>query len=185
MSLKYAILGLLSVKPQTGYELKAHFDQSIQYLWKADQAQIYRTLKDITREGFASSQTIQQVGRPNKIIYELTPDGEDELRRWLSIPLPPNEQRNAGLMQIFFLGRISDAEILITLKREREQLKAGLAGLSSLETDSELFAVNTTSPRIHFFFEMTRQLGIRTMKLNLEWIEEVIANIEHGELPPE
>jgi DNA-binding PadR family transcriptional regulator len=185
MSLKYAILGLLSVKPQTGYELKANFDQSIQYLWKADQAQIYRTLRDITREGWAVSQTIQQDGRPNKKVYELTPAGEKELRRWLSIALPPNDQRNAGLMQIFFSGRISDAEILINLKREREQLTVGLAGLSALETDSELFAVDTTSPRIHFFFEMTRQLGIRTVKLNLEWIEEAIAKIEHGELPPE
>jgi len=38
---------------------------------------------------------------------------------------------------------------------------------------------------MHFLFEMMRQLGIRSVKLNLEWIEDVIANIEHGELPPE
>jgi DNA-binding PadR family transcriptional regulator len=185
MSLKYAIIGLLSVKPQTGYELKANFDQAIRYLWKADQAQIYRTLRDITREGFAVPRTIQQVGRPNKKVYELTPAGEDEFRRWLSGPLPPNEQRNAELVQIFFSGRISDTEILANLKRVRENLKAGLAGLLSLETDSELFAVSTTSSRVHFFFEMTRQLGIRSAKLNLEWIEEAIARIEYGDLPPE
>jgi DNA-binding PadR family transcriptional regulator len=185
MSLKYAILGLLSVKPQTGYELKAHFDQSIRYLWKADQAQIYRTLRKITREGLAISQTVQQVGRPNKNVYELTPVGEDAFRQWLCVSLPANEQRNAELVQIFFSGHISDSEILANLKRIREQLKAGLSGLSRLEDDSELFAVNTTSPRMHFFFEMTRQLGIQSVKLNLEWIEDAIARIERGDLPPE
>ncbi|MGD9007071.1 MAG: PadR family transcriptional regulator [Desulfobacteraceae bacterium] len=185
MSLKYAILGLLSVKPQSGYELKANFDRAIRYLWKADQAQIYRTLRTITKQGLAVSRTIQQIGRPNKKVYEMTSAGEDDLRRWLSDPLPPNEQRNAELVQIFFSGQISDADILTSLKRIRENLKAGLAGLTSLETNSELFAKNTTSSRVHFFFEMTRQLGIQSAKLNLKWVEEVIAKIKYGDLSQE
>jgi DNA-binding PadR family transcriptional regulator len=139
----------------------------------------------INKEGLAVSRTIQQVGRPNKKVYALTSAGEDDLRRWLSDPLPPNEQRNAELVQIFFSGQICDAEILTNLKRIRENLKAGLAGLTLLETNSELFAKNTTSTRVHFFFEMTRQLGIRSAKLNLRWIDEAIAKIEHGDLSQE
>ncbi|MBN1979949.1 MAG: PadR family transcriptional regulator [Chitinivibrionales bacterium] len=185
MSLKYAILGLLSLKPQTGYELKANFDQSIRYLWNADQAQIYRTLAEITKEGLAVYHAVQQIGRPNKKVYELTKAGEDELRRWLAFPLQPREQRNPELVQIFFSGRISDEEILINFKRLREGLKTEIAALLSLESHSELFALKNNASRIHFFFVMTLHLGIRSAQLNLSWIEEAIEKVEKGQLPPE
>ena len=47
MSLKHAILGFLNYQPQTGYELKEVFDDSVQHFWLADQSQIYRTLNDL------------------------------------------------------------------------------------------------------------------------------------------
>ena len=44
MSLEYAILGFLSYKPFSGYEMKKAFDNSVRHFWYADQSQIYRTL---------------------------------------------------------------------------------------------------------------------------------------------
>lgn len=185
MSLKYAILGLLSFKPQTGYELKGNFDQSIRYLWNADQAQIYRTLADITKEGLAVYKTVQQEGRPNKKVYELTPEGEDELHRWLTFPVQSKDQRNAELLQFFFCGRISDEEILSNLKRLRKEIQGNIAGLSMLESQSELYVSTDRSSRAYFFYHTTLQLGIQTSQLNLEWVEEAIDKIEKGELPAE
>lgn len=185
MSIKYAILGLLSFKPQTGYELKANFDQAIRYLWNADQAQIYRTLADITEEGLAVYKTVQQDGRPNKKVYELTPKGEDDLHRWLTFPVQSKDQRNAELLQLFFSGRISDEEVMVNLKKLREEVKDNIAGLSMLESQSELYVSTDRSSRAYFFYITTLQLGIRTSQLNLEWIDEAIDKIENGELPAE
>ncbi len=183
MSLKYAILGLLSHKPQTGYELKANFDQSIRYLWNADQAQIYRTLTEIAKDGLVVSEEIQQAGRPNKKVYELTRAGQEDLRQWLCLPLQAKDQRNAELVQIFFSGGISDEAALSNFKRLREKIKADIEGLSSLEIHSELFSPENRSPRDRFFFNSTLELGIRTAVLNLEWMDEVIEKIEKGGLP--
>jgi PadR family transcriptional regulator, regulatory protein AphA len=47
MSLKYAILGFLSLAPLSGYDLKKSFDRSLGHLWPADQSQIYRTLSQM------------------------------------------------------------------------------------------------------------------------------------------
>lgn len=165
MSLKYVILGLLSFKPQTGYEIKANCNQSIRYLWNADQAQIYRTLSEITEQGLAVSKTIQQDGRPNKKVYELTKAGKEALQKWLASPLQPNNQRNEELLQVFFSGQISDEAILINLKRLREGIKSTITGLSSLETSSELFNPANKSSRVYSFFKITLELGIRTAKL--------------------
>ena len=52
MSLKHAILGLLTIQPMTGYELKHEaFDTSIAHFWQADQSQIYRTLDRMESDG--------------------------------------------------------------------------------------------------------------------------------------
>jgi PadR family transcriptional regulator AphA len=185
MSLKYAILGLLSLKPQTGYELKANLEQSIRYIWNADQAQIYRTLADINQEGLVASNTIQQMGRPNKKIYQLTKTGEDELKHWLSGPVHSKGQHNTELVQVFFSGQITDEEILTNLKRLRDDTETNISGLLSLKTDSELFASKSSSSRTRFFFDSTLQLGIRSAKLNLEWLNEMIEKIENGGLSTE
>ena len=47
MSLKHALLGLLTHQPMTGYELKQFFDSSIQHFWNAELSQIYPTLKSL------------------------------------------------------------------------------------------------------------------------------------------
>ncbi len=51
MSLETGILGFLSMKPLSGYDLKRLFNMSAAYFWPADQAQIYRTLKKLTDHG--------------------------------------------------------------------------------------------------------------------------------------
>lgn len=182
MSLKYAILGLLSFKPQTGYEIKANFNQSIQYLWNADQTQIYRILSEIASQGLATSKIIQQQDRPNKKIYKLTKSGLDELKRWLANPVKPKNQHNSELLQIFFAGQISDEEILSKLKRLDENMKKTLSGLSLLEKSSEIFNPENSSEREYFFFKITLDLGIRDVKMNLKWINEIINKIENNEI---
>ncbi len=185
MSLKFAILGLLSFKPQTGYEIKSNFNQAIRFLWNADQAQIYRTLANISKEGLVDFKTILQDDRPNKKVYELTTEGKDELYKWLTFPVQSKDQKNADLLQIFFSSWISDEEILRNLNRLHKEIKSSLEGLSMLESRSELFVSTDKSSRAFYFYHMTLQLGIRTAQLNLEWINEAIDAIENGELPIE
>ena len=47
MSLNNGILGFLSMKPLSGYDIKKLFNMSAAFFWPADQAQIYRTLKSL------------------------------------------------------------------------------------------------------------------------------------------
>ena len=59
MSLGHAILGFLSRRPMTGYELKTRcFDQVASHFWTADQAQIYRTLDAIDTYKVQATETM-------------------------------------------------------------------------------------------------------------------------------
>src|SRR5512142_2217155 len=99
MSLEFAILGFLNYHPYTGYDLKKIFDSSVRHFWPADQSQIYRTLANLTDQGFVKMQKIAQEERPDRKVYHITAAGRQELLQWLSGPPPIGSPRSASLIQ--------------------------------------------------------------------------------------
>jgi DNA-binding PadR family transcriptional regulator len=182
MSLKNAILGLLSAKPQTGYDIKTNFDHSIGFVWNSDQTQIYKTLSEMTEEKLVSSTIVHQDGKPSKKVYEITDTGKEQLKDWLLKPLKQKNQRNQELLQFFFLGQLTKEEILKNLKRMKQGIEKNLAALSFVKQNTELFDLKDEAFRVHFFFGKALELGILDAKLNDEWITGVIHEIEEGGL---
>jgi DNA-binding PadR family transcriptional regulator len=60
MSLKHAILGFLSIRPLSGYDLKKAIDGTVGHFWTADQAQIYRMLASLVGEELVEVTHIEQ-----------------------------------------------------------------------------------------------------------------------------
>ena len=75
MALGDAILACLTERPMTGYELAKTFDNSIGFFWKADHQQIYRELTKLRDRGHIQGREVVQSGKPNKLVYTLTPEG--------------------------------------------------------------------------------------------------------------
>lgn len=184
MSLEFAILGFLNYQPYTGYDLKKIFDASIRHFWPADQSQIYRTLARLTEQGFAEMEKIPQEDRPDRKVYHITEAGRAALRAWLSGPPPMNEPRSAPLIQVFFAGQLSDQEILIKFQGFAAIMRAILGQYDQVPAQIGPYQQEITSPREHFFWMLTLDNGIRSMRASLEWAENVIAQIESGRVPP-
>ena len=127
MSLDYAILGFLNYHPQSGYDLKKTFDVSVQHFWSADQSQIYRTLSRLTKQGLVEVEKIRQEDRPDRKVYHITNAGRTALREWISGPPPISEPRSAPLIQVFFMGLISDEEALERFERFAQIMQLILA----------------------------------------------------------
>ncbi len=122
MSLTHAVMGLLRVRPMTGYDLKtAWFDRSMRYFWPADQAQIYRTLDGLTIKGWASFHIEPGADRPNRKVFTLTGDGEVELLRWLAEPQPLPTVRDPLLVQLFCGDALRDADLIALLRDQRSR----------------------------------------------------------------
>ena len=102
MSLKHALLGLLSYKPMTGYELKQFFDSTVHHFWNAELSQIYPTLKTLEEQGWVEKHVTPGEGRPDRKIYELTEGGRGEFVRWVREPAPPADLRDAFMIKVFF-----------------------------------------------------------------------------------
>lgn len=183
MSLEYAILGFLEGHAMSGYDLKRLFDTSVSHFWPADQSQIYRTLATLAERGWVQQEVIAQADRPDRKVYHITPDGRAHLRQWLGRELPLGPTRSASMIQVFFAAKLADEEVVAMLERVAEHMRAGLAMYDDIPRQIDDYRDYTQSPREFFFWMLTLDIGRMTAQANLDWIEQTIARIRHGEVP--
>ncbi len=80
--------------------------------------------------------------------------------------------RSASLIQVFFAGQFSDAEILAKFEGFAAIMRAILAQYEQVPAQIEPYQQEIASPREHFFWMLTLDNGIRSMQAALEWVEK-------------
>ncbi len=180
MSLSYAILGILSYRPMTGYNLKEVCDNAISHFWHAHLSQIYRELSSLEDKGLVRSEVQRREGRPDRKLYHITPEGREKFQSWL-VSFPRNlamRYNNEFLLRLYFGGRIDRDEVLFQVTKYKKETEEKLRHFQSLYRVIEDFAQKAGEPRDRLYWEMTLDLGIRLAKTNLEWIEDVLEKIK-------
>lgn len=183
MSLNYAILGYLGYHPASGYALKKMFDHSVRHFWRANQSQIYRSLADLHRKGWVDMSVEEQDERPDRKVYTITPAGRDALRVWLTETLPPPSTRSAPLIQAFFAGQLSNAEILQKFEQYRQQMLTLFQMYDRIPEYLAEMKAEVDSEREAYFWHATLNLGKRTLAANIDWCDAVIADLRNGIVP--
>jgi len=120
----YAVLGLLALRPTNPYELTQQYQRTFRYVWPRSEANLYAEPKRLVRLGWARA-TSEQVGRRTRTTYEITTDGREALRQWLTTrPAPP-------LLEIEGLVRLLHADhgSLDDLRSALESTRAQAGGL--------------------------------------------------------
>jgi len=184
MSLKFAILGFLSYTPLSGYDLKKAFDHSVQHFWPADQSQIYRTLSQLEEVNLVSKEVIDREDRLDLKIYHITPAGLQELHDWLSTPLPEKANREPFLIQVFFGGNLTDAEISNVIEEEIRQVKARLAVYESMYRGWLQKFPQQENQREIFYTLLTLEYGLESNKTHLAWLEDALKRIRQEAYRP-
>jgi len=170
MSIKFAILGILSWKDSTGYELKKIFEESSILYWSGNNNQIYKALSKMHDEELVSSEVVHQDNSPSKKIYTITDEGIKELKEWVvSTPEVP-ELKKAFLVQLAWSDMLSDQELNELLIRYETELKNQLI----LEQEKIRRAINSPnrSSRESFIWEMISENIISTYNTELNWVQE-------------
>jgi DNA-binding PadR family transcriptional regulator len=129
-TLKYAILGLVSEKPMTGYDIYKAFEGSIGNFWSAKHSQIYPELKKLTTEKLLQYDIAISGAVKEKKVYTITKEGLKELDAWLreDEPLEPTA-KDVFRLRMFFCSRLSHEEtyhLLLSQKKKHEDKLAYL-----------------------------------------------------------
>lgn len=180
MSLDHAILGFLNYAPLSGYDLKKVFDSSVRNFWYADQSQIYRTLSRLTEQKWVEMEVVEQTDRPDRKVYHITEPGRAELRAWLMGPFPAQPPHSGPLVQIFFSGQLSDAELLQRFESAAQIFRSLLEAYDRVPNQISEYKGIVKSERDEQIGLLTLDLGKRTMQAQLDWAEDVIGQIKDG-----
>jgi PadR family transcriptional regulator, regulatory protein AphA len=171
---RYALLGILSQRECSGYEMRKYIENSIGFFWQESFGQIYPTLSELESESKIAPVTIK--GRGTKPVpYRITATGRKELREWLSAETAPEVIRNELLLKVFF-GKEAGAEILLAeLQRHQRQ---GLE-LQKMFQQIQKQLSEVKNPSSHQpYTQLTLDYGRRAVKAEQEWLAEAISTLQ-------
>jgi DNA-binding PadR family transcriptional regulator len=119
------VLALLAKEPSHGYELHARMREALGSLGgDLSAAQIYVTLSRLERAGLVAAHRVGQAERPDRKVYELTPEGQERVAHWLGVvswPRPAPTEFHLKLVAAA-IGHLADPVELIDAQR-RELLR--------------------------------------------------------------
>jgi DNA-binding PadR family transcriptional regulator len=155
MSVRHALLALLSDGPKYGLQLREEFEANTGQVWPLNVGQVYTTLQRLERDGLVSAVAGGDPG-PQKA-YRITDAGSAELVQWLRVPpdlsTPP---RDDLVMKVLIAVRVPGTDVseviqahrryLVELMQEWTRLKEDDNGRDvafALVVDSELFRIDS------------------------------------------
>lgn len=138
MSLRFTLLGLLALEPASGYDLKRTIERSTYFIWNATGPQIYNTLRKLREEGYTTTVSLPQKGKPEKQIHTITPAGHAALQDFMNEPIRASVTRDEVLLRIFF-GNFASKKIVMReiesyldrIRRERAYMEATEARINA------------------------------------------------------
>jgi DNA-binding PadR family transcriptional regulator len=99
MSLRYALLALLTAAPLTGYDAAKRFGGSVGHVWHAPDSQIYPELRRMEKQGLIEGEQVRWGPKSTKTLYSITDSGVLAFREWMDSPLDYAPVRDAAHMR--------------------------------------------------------------------------------------
>jgi DNA-binding PadR family transcriptional regulator len=175
MSTAFAILGLLSIEPMSGYDIRRNLDESLSHFWSESFGQIYPSLRRLETARLIAPVKEASPRLRRRRVYTITVSGRARLRAWLAEPPKPQPPRNELLLKIFF-GRQSSPRVCAAhLRRMRIQQEQLIATLSAIE--HELRAQRSADPNLPYWL-ITLQAGVARAKALIDWSDRALASLE-------
>lgn len=137
MPIQHAVLALLADGSSHGYDLRARFQESVGPQWgELNIGHLYQVLDRLVRDGLVTKREVEQMARPDKLVYRLTKAGREELERWLAAPFV----RQGGYRDDFFLkllaaSRLGGEQLKQVVSVQREAYLGELSSLAQLRAE--------------------------------------------------
>jgi DNA-binding PadR family transcriptional regulator len=171
---KFAILGMLSLRPMSGYDIRKTVQQSISHFWNESYGQIYPALKRLQSQQLIERARGVQQGRLGRQVYALTPAGRRALQQWLADEPQWRPFRNELLLKLFF-GRLTAPQVCVEhVQQFRQRQDDFLRTYRRVET--RLQSEHEHHPDLPFW-SMTLSFGLHQARAMRAWCDETLAEL--------
>lgn len=161
---RYILLGILSVKPGSGYDLKQTIERSTAFFWNESFGQIYPTLAALKKEKLVTAKK-ETKGR-GRIVYSITKAGKKVLSDWLAEPYAPVIVRNEMLLKVFFSNFAEENVLGLHIERAIAEAEQYSALLKSYHKE---LSQNISDKKQRLPYEAVAEYGILDAETFLQW----------------
>jgi DNA-binding PadR family transcriptional regulator len=132
MSVRHALLALLSEGPKYGLQLRQEFEARTGEVWPLNVGQVYTTVQRLERDGLVVSDDGDESG-PQRT-FRITDEGRDVLTSWLTTP-PADEPppRDELLIKVLVAVRLPGVDVADVVQSHRRQLIEGMRRYTRLK----------------------------------------------------
>jgi PadR family transcriptional regulator, regulatory protein AphA len=170
-----SLLGVLSLGPMSGYEMRQFMEQSTANFWTESFGQIYPALKQMLAEGLVEVVSQEGEGQTAKKVYAITEAGSERLRTWLGVPARPSVPRNELLLKVFF-GDRAEPGVVVGHVMEKKRLYA--KSLDQYEVKlAELERAYAKHPGMPYW-RMTLRYGMAEARMVMRWCDETLKALQ-------
>jgi DNA-binding PadR family transcriptional regulator len=135
MSVRHALLALLSEGPKYGLQLRQEFEARTGEVWPLNVGQVYTTLQRLERDGLVEADDDGEEG-PQKG-YRITTEGRRELTSWLASPPdldhPPRDEL---LIKVLVATQVAGVDVHAVIQSHRRQLIEVMQRYTALKADA-------------------------------------------------
>lgn len=170
---RFAVLGMLTLQPMSGYDIRKAIDASIAHFWNESYGQIYPILKGLAREGLITANT-RGNGLRSRQEYAITAKGRSALEAWLGKPPRRDAVRNELLLKLFFARNAPLEQSLSYLEEYRRSQAAELQHFRRMECD--LIREHSAHRDLPYWL-MTLRFGIRHCVATIRWAEDALREL--------
>lgn len=178
MSVRNALLGLLSQRPRHGYELHAAFEAVVggEQNWDVKPAQIYTTVARLKESGLVAEEALEQDGGPEKRIYAITPAGREELCVWFSTPVKAEHQRDEFFLKLMLSLVTGEADPHRVIYTQRASLYQELHALTAQRANAD--------PKSELAHILLLDQAIMHLEADLRWLDMIEARLDEVRRQP-
>jgi DNA-binding PadR family transcriptional regulator len=169
------VLGLLALRPRTGYEIKQTIDSSTRFFWNASYGQIYPELRRLSAAGLVEGESAPRGGRA-RTVYTLTAEGRRRVEDWVAQPDFRIDIRDEGLLKLFFADLLPGEAALGLLRLRRAVHERVLEQLRQIEA-GQPFVGGRAYP------DVVLSYGIGFHSWAVGWCEEMERRLEQEAAP--
>lgn len=186
ITIEFAILGLLSMQPMTGYDIKKMMTGSNVLYWSGNNNQVYTSLGKLHQNEWVAQEIEHRTTGPSRKIYTITDKGREELKKTLlSVPESP-QLIHPFLIQLAWADQLDNDEIntLLAAYEEEIQLQSSMLqfmaqqrniALSGKMRDSYINPMLARTPREAILWNRIQENWISFYQNELKWVRELRA----------
>jgi PadR family transcriptional regulator, regulatory protein AphA len=165
LSPEYALLGLLAIQPDHGYNLHQRLVADLGQIWHISLSQTYNILNRLKAQGYITEILQDQEKRPSRRQFHLTPAGRQRFEKWFDTPSRDSVRsiRVEFTTRLYFANTLDAAKVDHLIDEQVAEIQFGLERLRSAITGL---------PPEQVFNRLGLELRISQLESIAAWLEK-------------